>query len=665
MSKEYVNMTLYLNPVSREDMPAIFDDVATAVKIGNISPTTGEVLAIYFNDLMSQTPSLNMKYRVAYSGNTAFRATECRYCKLEYYANNSDDTPMLRDTYYFWVEENRWIANQTLEVSLKMDVLQTLEASLEKNGTDFDDIFDARTMIHRMHKDRFSLYDTRNVQAIVDETPEQLGTFTLLKRSDEIVKDSRFDATNMRDTLRSMKWDVYYGKITTYERKESELEVTERQGTLIFTDKDSGAAVNVSKTDGTTQVGRLSRFALIDTSYSGITKLIELPYLPFVTSVTQDSDGTLTFNVPILDRDYALVGQYGKYNESETIQGIGAPSTIFDRIALPTDSSGNKNYPCITSYMLTDVWQQVTTRNMSNALADAKLLHSDFYDLRFVYDSFSWSVKFEQLGKPTEIPRVRVYFVASSAPVSRFGFVFEKVNWKYSSVGVTSESDFDFMDCSRNNEVTLYNDEYLNYLRNGYNFDVKSRVIGAATQLASGAASVALGFAVGGGVGVAASATSALIGSISSFAQGDNSMQSKMASLQARSASVSGSDSLSLMKSYSSNKLHLMKYSVNETISNMLSDLFYYYGYRCAHQGKPSTTSRHWFNFVQCSPKFSRTWLNRLPKYMRDELSRLCEYGVTRYHKDTSVVNVNLVLGYDVDQKMENFESAIWARLPE
>ncbi len=653
MIKEYVDMTLWLNPVSREDMPAIFDDVKTAVKIGNLSPTTGEPLALYFNDLSPQTPALNMRCRVNYSGGVAFKATDCRYCQLDYYVSNDDGNSVLRDTYYFWIESNRWIANQTLELNLKMDVLQTLEAVLEENGNTLDDIFDPRTMIARMHKDRFAaILDNKYLYARVDEVPEQLGTFTLLKRSDEIINDKRL--TSFSETLQTTAWELLFAKCS--------VGTVEAQYTLFAPKEQTNYNIYA---EGATSVNiPLGSLDFVDTQNSKITKCIELPYLPYVTQVTgsdTSETATLTFKYPLNAENKAIAyAVKGDYSTNNTNFFAGAQSLNLDKARL------DESLPLIAKITIPENSQLVTSKNMARGLWDTKLLHSDFHDLRFVYDSFSWSFKYEQTKKYAPVPMgVNIYFVAPTSPVSRFGFLFEKEYCGYTDYGgdAVYDEDFAYLDCSRNNEVALYTDDYLNYLRNGYNYDVKSRAISVGSDVAGGLFKAGIAAAVGGPAGAGLSVASTLLQSISSFAQGDNSLNAKIAQLKARSVAVSGSDSLTALNAYSGNKLHLMTYTPNETITNMIDDLFYYYGYKVGTQGKPDTSSRHWFNFIQCNAKYSRDYWNRLPRYMLDELTRLFAYGVTRFHRDAEISNPVLVLGYDIDQKMENFETTYWNRL--
>ena len=106
------------------------------------------------------------------------------------------------------------------------------------------------------------------------------------------------------------------------------------------------------------------------------------------------------------------------------------------------------------------------------------------------------------------------------------------------------------------------------------------------------------------------------------------------------------------------NKLYKLEYALPEPFKHMVDDLFYYYGYRRNYQGVPNVSSRYWFNFVQCSPKykpdFARSW-----SYLLDELTKKFEYGITYFHHHTDVSSEAIEYGYDINQVLENWENDI------
>lgn len=137
-------------------------------------------------------------------------------------------------------------------------------------------------------------------------------------------------------------------------------------------------------------------------------------------------------------------------------------------------------------------------------------------------------------------------------------------------------------------------------------------------------------------------------------------MDKKLAEEQAKSITTSGSDNLTIMRAVTDNKLWKFTYEPSERIKTMLDDLFYFYGYKRGYQGVPNASSRKWFNFVQCDPKWKPSFA-RSSKPFLDELTQKFRNGVTFFHYNEMTTKPSWMSkqGYDLDQKSENWETII------
>lgn len=307
----------------------------------------------------------------------------------------------------------------------------------------------------------------------------------------------------------------------------------------------------------------------------------------------------------------------------------------------------------------TNAWSGKRDGLAKRFIQDPKLLHSDFYRPKFVYDSFTKAFPLEQLNIDPSIvnPRGRrtfqFKFVMSRNIVSKFLFQFDYV-WKNST-----EDYPNVVAVSRNNEEVLYNSQYLDYIRTGYNYDLKAKerqevgsiygmglnAIGLVTSTIVGAVTgnpIAFGGAIASGFGLA----SQLVSYAKTTAQAEENIQRKLAETQRQSVSVMNADDYDLLYAYTLNKPKMCYYSVSSQMKNILDDLFYYCGYICNEQKVPNVYSRYWFNFVQAQLEVYAT--NNLTGEILDDIKEKFNDGVTflHYHHNK----------FDFAQEMENFE---------
>lgn len=259
--------------------------------------------------------------------------------------------------------------------------------------------------------------------------------------------------------------------------------------------------------------------------------------------------------------------------------------------------------------------------------------------------------------QPNKLP---VKYSVSSVVSSSFMFQFDNYFCNYNTADYPGT-----LVVSRNNEMPIYNSAYLNYLRTGYNYDVKAKNtqqtanwittgIGIATTVggiiiaATGAGAPLGAGMIVGGIGTIATG---LTGTISGTIQAENNMQAKQAQLKAQGTSVSNCDDIDLCSIYTGNKPKIMLYKTSEQMTKLLADTFYYCGYLCNEQKVPNLNTRKYFNFISCNAVFNEETTSVYKDYLEDIKHRY-SLGVTVYHKDNSG-------DYDWDQVKENLEVSI------
>ena len=315
----------------------------------------------------------------------------------------------------------------------------------------------------------------------------------------------------------------------------------------------------------------------------------------------------------------------------------------------------------ILKYYRTNFRENPLVKDTARYVKDSKLYHSDYFRPKFVYDSFSRIFPLEEIDyngtrKIEGDEKFKFEFVMSRNLISKFLF---KFNFVYNN---PTEDYENVVAVSRNNEEVLYNSAYLNYIKNGYNYDLKSKErqeqTGAATLginsagfiistlLAMSGIGTPIGVAgmIGTGLGLASSS----INYAKTVAQNEENIQRKLQETQRQAIGVLNADDYDLLYSYSFNKAKLCTYKISNQMEKALDDLFYYFGYADNVYGKPYIDTRVWFNFLQCDLNCD-TWDN-IPEDIREEIKNKFAEGVTFFHCNT----INNVKTWDIAQEKEN-----------
>lgn len=373
----------------------------------------------------------------------------------------------------------------------------------------------------------------------------------------------------------------------------------------------------------------LSSIKDIDKTDSKIIKIIKLPFAPLPLNYDTNN--------------YLLIGdEWGLYQEANVFT------------ALKLRDLNTKFSKEITSSIfnpLSKLWTTLPTYTNNKSIGyESKLFSSQFYYNKFVYDSFVKPFYLEniKLEDYTTSNEHKFEFITSTTISSKFMF---KFNISYQ---LQNEDFANIIPVSRNNEIVLYNSAYINYIRNGYNYDrqkqTQNAVVGSIAGTGGSLASLGIGLAlqnplmvIGGAIG----AVGSLVSNISTYISNEREIEQKLTQTKNQSISVQGSDDIDLLTAYSNNKPHQIEYSVSDELKNMIFNLFHYCGYKENKIGIPNLDSRMWFNFIQCDLVLRSFALSSNEEVQKDIIDKF-KAGVTKYHYTDNA--------WDFKQEKENAE---------
>lgn len=303
---------------------------------------------------------------------------------------------------------------------------------------------------------------------------------------------------------------------------------------------------------------------------------------------------------------------------------------------------------------------------------EPKVYSSEFRFSKLVYDSFSIVLKGEESyfnSNLSEIGNDKIVFkfFASPSMVSEFDLtLYSWPGWSAEEFILSPVWSEDYplhLIINRNNETPVYTSAYLDYLRTGYNYDLKSQAVqlgmqglGIAISAINAGVGIAATFATGGlAAPYAVSAATGFASSIANIgktaAENQRGNAQRLKELQAQGASVAGNSDFAVSKRYTKNRVSLETYSVEPRLINSARSFFYLKGYATDEIKAPSCHSRAHFDFIECEPVFQPEALSLFPKWMLDLIADDLRQGVTVMHP---------VAGdYDIGQTSSNFELSV------
>ena len=226
----------------------------------------------------------------------------------------------------------------------------------------------------------------------------------------------------------------------------------------------------------------------IDRTDTRLLSIIKLPYAPINIIIPDDGEF-------ILPAEISGISQITWQNQ-QTNYYLKINSNYL---------SAFENEIKMANYAILMYEQKSKINDTRNDETESALYRSDFYQIRFIYDSFIYPLPFEMLAdeflktlKPSD-KILSLKMVTTSTMNSRFLFDFENSGkaFKFKK----SEQDYPhIMVVARNNNIAIYNSEYINYMRNGYNYDVKAKnaaLLNAGLNIGAGVLSTGIGLITG------------------------------------------------------------------------------------------------------------------------------------------------------------------------
>ena len=405
---------------------------------------------------------------------------------------------------------------------------------------------------------------------------------------------------------------------------------TKHSSDYYFTNANQNYLIAISVTYDEYTIG--SQF--INKTDTKIIKIIDLPYAPFEPKYDNS-------NYLLLPAEYT-------YSPSKNLFELSDISTPLSRTFLDNQEINIFNNLYVESEIL-----YIANTNSRDDNLESKIYHSDYYAPKFVYDSFNLSFQLELMNTEnldmSLSQYLQVTYVISKNITSKFLFMFPQYTLK------NSQSDYDgVVVVSRNNEEVVYNSQYLNYLRTGYNYDLKAKnrnILTAGLSLGLNALTTGLGFATGNPFAIA-SGMSGIAKSTISYAKGiadqEQSMAEKMDTLQRQAVSVSNADDVELLEAYSENKAKICYYQVSDVMKQAMLDVFYYTGYITNERKIPVVNTRLWFNYLECDLVLLTPHQNMYEDWL-DAYKQKFAQGVTFFHK--------VGTKWNLEQNLENYET--------
>ena len=201
----------------------------------------------------------------------------------------------------------------------------------------------------------------------------------------------------------------------------------------------------------------------IDRTRSNLYKVIECPYCPLDLSITE---GTM----PTLPDKWSFDSERGKFVCADLTyefpeRTVWTEENVMNYIAGQVIKAQRAKLTLYSRHDHSD--------GVEGNVVDPKSYISSLKSWNFVYDTASWSIIPEDLVIPNKTPRpdlIQIKFKQSNNISSDCGFRFDIPEF-----GKMHREYFDdYMFSMRSNELPLYSSDYINYMRNGYNYDLKA-----------------------------------------------------------------------------------------------------------------------------------------------------------------------------------------------
>lgn len=436
--------------------------------------------------------------------------------------------------------------------------------------------------------------------------------------------------------------------------------------------------VGVGGLTAVASVGQVNRYD------SRNVKIVSCPYSPAEVTLGSEGEGLIDGFAIDSNTGLAIAGNPSEFNPRK-VKEIG-----MDLKPYLTNSKWND---IKTSY-------ETDSRIARDDSFEPKQYNSDFFSMEYVYDTFSWRMYLEYLeygesdgrSTPSESARdnlhLPLYYEQGAAVSSKFSILVGAMPTDGGTIKLMKTEGrlvtgfriksawFDYVPpidfplscvCGRNNEEPIFTYDYINYIRNGYNYDVKKNerattresigVLESAAGLgvtykasrAENASTTAPFFVAQRAGSLAANIYSVIVNNV----QRDENLNRKLQQSAMTRIGVSGSDDLDLFRTITDNKVWLVISRPSEITLDSILDLFHYCGYATGERKKPIAHTRTHFNYLKGEMNFEGELL--IGATMTNDLKAKFREGVTYIWKNTS----NGENYWDTERECINLETSL------
>ena len=199
---------------------------------------------------------------------------------------------------------------------------------------------------------------------------------------------------------------------------------------------------NFNVNAGTLPAVKTTAYRDFDNSNSRLSKIIELPYAP--VSITKNADGTYNFDGCTFNYGYNIM----QVNTDRLSTVVKEDTRLQDLL-----------YITITNPTPTD---------KPNINLESKLYSSEFYDYAYYYDTDKQPIRLEDISTNMLNCSINIYYNTTTTMNSDKQFYFAIHNANYNEMQPYEM----YLNCARSTEKMILNDNYAEYIKNGYNYDL-------------------------------------------------------------------------------------------------------------------------------------------------------------------------------------------------
>lgn len=600
--------------------------------------------------------SLNMDIKLS------TESQQGNYVEYEF-GGNYCEIDVADDVFYFFIERIIQVSPGAAELSLRMDVLNSFQGRYS---------FSPASRTIRRHKDRFTLSVRRDslLDPIFDDKDE--GVFPPLRKVDDVAIRQVGERTNKP----APSWfKVIYSYADT-------------DNNMVY--NKIGVAGNLGVAASATD---LQNFAYIHTSGGDYPlvclqqivrtaeeyiKISRVPYCPFSAACSQKTIIPGGGGTPYMIDVYTISGVDAYYTDDMGYLQSQTPDPAIPQFSPDVSDEMMQLIVLNQHFALPRVWLGEAMPMMSNAyhlknqiniveimnldifatddvhgldsdpwdiVPDPKIYTSPFYQVRFNFLEDFFSIAFEDLTcdplSDSSVKMILTQYVSTNMDAD---VMFKGTLDPLTAAFKRQLEDYPFVfTITSKTEIPLISDAYINYMRNGYNYDVAQQKrsvvnswVDSGTRLVGGIASLAFGNPVGIAVGIKqiTSFASSIYSNVSNALTGEEEIARRIKTSASQKPTISTLDS-GLNWILNDGLVHKTVYQADDDVRASLNRFFHLFGYVTDEIGDPSGFfhTRFWFNFVMGDYIIEASEF--LVSQYIEELQARYKEGVTIYHHDT------------------------------